>query len=417
LYPSVEGAFVVTELPFLKDNKIVNFLKIRGNVSQIGKDANPLSIVPQLIPTTWTGGGYKYDWTGPNKELKPEMTTSWEVGFEGRFLNDRIVADFTYYQTHCEDQIVSSVRMSYANGFVLNTRNMGAFKTWGWDFHIDGDIINNAQGLRWNLGVNLSHVGSKMTEFPVAGYYDAYTWNSGNVRNGVEVGKPITALMGIDYERNKDGVVLISPTAGTPLLNTGISYLGDREPDIRLGLSTTVSYKGVRLSALFAGKLGATVVNGTQRDMINRGSSNLSVKWREREGAVIFNGVLKDGLENTDHPTQNNIALNWNKYSNTIYNGNDPDWIQTGINYLRLQELRLAYTVPTKFLKKAFGGLVSYLNVFVTGNDLFTLTNYDGTDAVGNTISASAGGVGGEGYDIYSLPSPRGISCGLNITF
>ncbi|MCK7533263.1 MAG: hypothetical protein MZV63_20645 [Marinilabiliales bacterium] len=51
------------------------------------------------------------------------------------------------------------------------------------------------------------------------------------------------------------------------------------------------------------------------------------------------------------------------------------------------------------------------------GNDLAVWTNYSGIDAVGNTVSAAAGGTGGEGIDVWSLPNPRGYSVGLNVTF
>lgn len=46
-----------------------------------------------------------------------------------------------------------------------------------------------------------------------------------------------------------------------------------------------------------------------------------------------------------------------------------------------------------------------------------TWTNYSGLDAVGNTVSAAAGGTGGEGYDVWSLPNPRSISFGISLTF
>ncbi len=80
-----------------------------------------------------------------------------------------------------------------------------------------------------------------------------------------------------------------------------------------------------------------------------------------------------------------------------------------------MQELRLNYNLPAKWLTRP--GLISQANVFVTGNDLFVLTNYSGIDAVGNTVSAAAGGAGGEGMDVWSLPNPRGYSIGLNVTF
>ena len=417
-YPAAEFSFITTELPFLKDNRSINYLKLRGALAKVGKDAGPLEINPELDGENDLGPAYHYGWTGPNPALKPEMTTSWEIGAEGRFLNDRVVADFTYFKTHCKDQIIKDFRMSYAGGFVLNTQNMGSFDTWGWEGHIDGDIINMKNGLRWNLGVNLSHATFKVVSLPVDMFYDAYTWNSGNIRNGVIVGYPITSVVGNDFQRNEKGDVLIDPSTGLPLVESSstLSYLGDREPKFRFGISSFLTYKGFRLSAIFSGKLNSMVVNGTKRYMMMTGLSWESVEFRER-GPVVFNGVLKNGLENTDNPTANTISVTYGNNAQYGYSGADPNWIQKHVNYMRLQELRLAYTVPTKALKKFTHGLVSYATFSVSANDLYTWTNYSGIDAVGNTVSAAAGGVGGEGYDTWAIPSPRGITCGVSLTF
>lgn len=416
-YPATEFSFVPTELSFLKDNKTISFLKLRGSVAQVGKDAKPLSIDPELEPTHLIGGGYKYGYTGPNKNLVPEMTTSWEVGLEGRFLNDRINADFTYFKTHCEDQIVNGFRLSYATGFVLNNLNVGTFDTWGWEAHIDADIINR-NGFRWNVGFNLSQTDSEVVDLPenVTEYYNAYTWNSGNIRNGIMKGYPVTTLTGKAYKRNEAGDVLISPTTGLPIVDSNWSVIGDREPKLRYGITTSFSYKGLRFSAMFSGRYKATVVNGTKRDMMTRGASWESVDLRNSE-PVIFNGVLEDGLENTSNPTKNTIVVDYGTYATSIYTGADEDWLEKDVNYLRLQELRLSYNLPTKFLKRVAGGTISRANVYVQGNDLFTWTNYSGIDAVGNTVSAAAGGTGGEGYDVWGLPNPRGFSFGVSLTF
>lgn len=416
-YPAIEGSFILTELPFLKKNTTVSFLKIRGSVAQVGKDAGPQEIDPELETTGMPGGGYKYGYTGPNKDLRPEMTTSWEVGTEGRFLNDRIVADFTFFHTHCSDQIVKGFRLSYATGFVLNNMNVGTFNTWGWEGHIDGDIINSNK-LRWNVGLNLSKTKSKVVSLPenVSEYYNAHTWASGNIRNGIMVGSPITTLTGLAYQRNDNGDVLISPTTGLPLVDSEWSIVGDREPKIRFGITTSLNYKDFRLSAMFAGRYGATVVNGTKRDMMSTGTSWESVKLREQD-PVVFKGVLKDGNENSDNPTVNTISVTYKAYGTTVFTGYDEDWLEKNVNYLRLQELRLSYNVPTKYLKKMFNGLISNATLYATGNDLATWTNYSGIDAVGNTVSAAAGGVGGEGYDLWSLPNPRSIGFGISITF
>jgi hypothetical protein len=140
------------------------------------------------------------------------------------------------------------------------------------------------------------------------------------------------------------------------------------------------------------------------------------VELRE-SGPVVFDGVLQDGNENTANPTKNNIAVDFNLFPST-YSGlftGDEDWIEKDINYLRLQELRLSYNLPTKWLAKT--AILSQANIFITGNDLAVWTNYSGIDAVGNTTSAAAGGTGGEGIDVWSLPNPRGYSIGLNVTF
>lgn len=417
-YPAMEFAFVATELPFLKDNRAINYLKLRGAVARVGKDAGPLEINPELVAEDSFGPAYHYGFTGPNPSLRPEMTSSQEIGFEGRFLNDRIVADFTYFKTRCDDQIIKEFRTSYAGGFILNTQNMGSFETWGWEGHIDGDILNMSNGLRWNLGFNLSHTSSKVISLPVNAFYDAYTWNSGNIRNGVLLDYPLTSVVGNDFQRNDNGEVLINPATGIPLVAASgtLSYLGDREPKFRFGIFSFLTYKGFRLSGIFAGKLKAMVVNGTKRYMMQSGLSWESVAARE-QGPVVFKGVLKDGLENTDNPTVNTISVTYGNYSSAIYSGADPNWIEKNVNYMRLQELRLSYTLPQKVLKNIANGLISYATISISGSDLFTWTNYSGIDAVGNTVSAAAGGVGGEGYDTWAIPSPRGITCGISLTF
>ena len=324
--------------------------------------------------------------------------------------------DFTYFDTYCEDQIVKGFRLSYGTGFVLNNMNVGAFSTWGWEGHIDADIVKSRSGLTWNLGFNASQVKSKVDYLPdnVTEYYNPYTWNSGNIRNGIMKGYPITTLTGRAYLKNDAGQVLIDPTSGLPITDPLWSVVGNREPKLRFGISNSLAYKAFRLSALFEGRLKATVVNGTKRAMMTNGTSWESVDLRER-ASVVFNGVLRDGKQNTANPTTNTIAVDYRSYPGTIFGGGDEDWLETNVNYLRMRELRLNYVLPSSFLGKT--RVISGASVFISGNDLFTWTNYSGIDAVGNTLSAAAGGTGGEGYDIWSLPNPRGVAVGLAITF
>lgn len=429
-YPAMEASFVFTELkPIQEAMPWINYLKLRGAIARVGKDAPVLSIAPELEPTNLTGGGYKYGFTGPNKNLKPEMTTSYEVGLEGRFWNNRVNADFTLFKTHCKDQIVTGFRSSYATGFVLNNMNVGTFNTHGWEGHIDVDVIKDVD-FTWNVGANVSHSTSKVVALPatLTEYYNAYTWNSGNIRNGIMLGHPITTVTGLAFERNDKGEILVDPASGLPRVSKEWSVLGDREPKLRFGFTTSLRYKNWRLSAMFQGRYHADVVNGTMRDLMSRGQSWESVNLRE-SGSYVFNGVLYDGHENPQYdesgveipgsynPTRNTIAVDMTKYGQTVYAGGDENWVQHKINYIRCQEMRLAYTVPGDWLHKMTRGLIQNALVYISGNDLFTITNYTGIDVAGNTMSAAAGGTGGEGYDVWSLPSPRTYTFGLSVTF
>lgn len=418
-YPAGELSWVLTELKPLKNLSWMNYLKLRGAIAQVGKDAPANSIYPELERTGLSGGGFKYGFTGPNPNLKPEMTTSYEVGIEGRFWDNRVNADFTWFKTHCEDQIVKGFRMSYGTGFVLNTLNVGTFNTWGWEGHVDVDVVKT-RDLTWNIGLNLSHTSSKMTDLPEAvnEYYNAYTWNYGNVRNGTTVGQPITTYSALALERNDKGEVLINPTTGLPIVGSDWKVIGDREPKLRFGITTALRYKNWRLSAMFQGRYHASVYNATMREMMARGFSLQSVDLRQDDATYVFNGVLKDGWENTDTPHYNTIGVNFAHYGGTaLYNADHESWVQNGINYIRCQELRLTYFVPEAWLKNVTRNIIQNASVYVSGNDLFTITNYTGIDVAGNTMSAAAGGVGGEGYDYWSLPSPRTFSFGLSVTF
>jgi TonB-linked SusC/RagA family outer membrane protein len=416
-YPSLEGSLIVSDILF-KDNRYVNYLKLRAAISQVGKDVGPLQIDPALETTGLSGEGYMYGYTGPNKNLVPEMKTEWEVGFETRLFGSRLYADFSYFKRHLADQIISGFRLSYATGFVLNTMNVGTFDSWGWELVVNGDVLKNVGGLTWNVGINASHFGSKMISMPenVSEYYDAYTWNSGNIRDGKMVGYPVTTVTGRSFLRNDNGDVLINPSTGLPLIDDKWSVLGDREPKLRFGFNTSLQYKNFYFSALFQGRLKALVVNGTKRDMMTTGSSWESVDLRERK-PVVFNGVLRDGNENTDTPTKNTISISYDDFGSYTYTGADEDWIDDNVNYIRLRELQLSYNVPSKVLKSFFDGFFSRVAVFVQANDLYTWTNYTGIDAVGNTVSASAGGVGGEGYDVWAIPNPRAVACGIRVSF
>jgi len=171
----------------------------------------------------------------------------------------------------------------------------------------------------------------------------------------------------------------------------------------------------ITLTALLDGRFGATVVDGTKRYMQQYGYSQESVTQREA-APVVFDGVLKDTYQDSATPTTNTIGVKLGDLQYG-YAGQDPDWVEKNINYLRLAEVRLTYNINPEWLAKTTRKTISQASLFTSGNDLMVWTNYSGIDVVGNANSAALGGTGGAGFDMMAIAAPRRISFGLSVTF
>jgi len=125
--------------------------------------------------------------------------------------------------------------------------------------------------------------------------------------------------------------------------------------------------------------------------------------------------VLRDGSENTATPTQNNIVI-VPKYQTEYYTGISEElFIEKDINWMRLRDVTVNYKLPSALLKKQ--KLIKNASVFVTGTDLFLITNYSGLDPIVNGNSAAVGGSGGAGIDYGNFPIPMGMNLGVRVGF
>lgn len=138
----------------------------------------------------------------------------------------------------------------------------------------------------------------------------------------------------------------------------------------------------------------------------------------DREQPVVFEGVLKDGLENTANPTRNKIVIDPSRDPNfwsTTYGLPEIDFIEKDINWVRLRDVTLNYNFTSSLLRNM--RFVKTGSVFVTATDVFILTNYSGLDPVVNGNSAAVGGSGGAGFDYGNFPMPMGVNVGINVGF
>ncbi len=403
-YPSITGGAIFSEL-FGLTSDVFSYGKIRGNWAKVGKDAVPYLFDRKFKQfPTYPDGGYAADPTSSvAKKLKPEMTTSWEIGADLRFFNSKTKLDMAYYSTMVADQIVN-VRVSPASGNILETRNEGAVENHGVELTLEQEILRN-KDLSWtanlNFGLNRGTVVSlpdQLVEIQGTQYGDifptAYLHGS------------TTAISGKDYLRTPDGKVICTDE-GYPVISPAKGNLiGNREPDFLLGLSSTLNYKKVSFSFLFDTRKGGDVINLTGRSLFSSGQNKALEIYRNRE--IIFDGVVKqaDGtyLPNTkpiifDQPTMNNY-----------FTAVSSNFIEDG-SYIRLSYVTLGCDL-TSYVRKT---VIKDLRFTVTARNLFLLTRYSGSDPQINA-SPSSGGTGGRGIDNFDVPSTRSINFNLSIT-
>ncbi len=407
-YPSISSSFVFSDaFPAVKQWMTG---KVRLAYAGVGKDARPYADRPSLESKLTTGGGYGYGFTGPNHDLRPEFARSYEGGFDLSFFDDRLGLDATWYRKRTKDQIVNDIRGSYATGFILFNLNGAVTSNYGTEIMIRGTPFLR-DDWSWDVMMNFDHSYGYTKELPNAlpESYVSDTWLYGNVRNGTQPGLSTRSLTGLFYLRNNQDEILIDPTTGLPIRSTTFIDGGyDRTPDFTIGLTNTFTRGRFSVSALVDIRKGGDVLNATEHYLTSRG---LSKRTLDRETPRVVRGVLRDGRENSATPTPNNIVVIPAVQPAFYTLMSEELFIEKDINWVRLRDVTVRYELPGRWLKARTA------SVFVTGTDLFLLTNYSGMDPIVNGNSAAVGGSGGAGIDYGNFPIPRGFSFGLKVGF
>jgi TonB-linked SusC/RagA family outer membrane protein len=410
-YPSISGSFIFSDA-FPAVSRFMTG-KLRAAYAEVGKDARPYAFRPSLEFKATSYGGYGYGFTGPNLGLKPEFARSYEFGTELGFLDDRLGLDVTLYRKQTKDQIVNDIRGSYATGFILFNLNGAKTRNQGLEVSLRGTPVLKTN-FGWDFLANFAAARGLVLALPNAlpESYVSDTWLYGNIRNGTQPGLSTMALTGWYYLKNANGQLLIDPTTGLPIQsNTFLDRGYDRQPDFTIGLSNNFHYKRVSLDFLLDLRRGGDVFNGTEHYLTTRG---LSTRTLDRDQPRVIPGVLRDGKENTANPTINTIVV-IPAAQPAYYTGISEElFIEQDINWLRLRDVTVRYQLPPKYLRYLGSRDAS---VFITGTDLFLLTNYSGLDPIVNGNSAAVFGSSAVGIDYGSFPMPRGFNFGIKAGF
>ena len=457
-FPGASAGWNVTEEEFWKDSSVSNVISnlkprisygVNGNVSGLG-NFSAFGLYGQS--TDYDGNTGFYNSGLINSDLRWEKSKTLEVGLDFSFFNNRLAFILDYYDRRTEDLLTSLSLPSYT-GFNSITTNLGTLKNYGVELEIRANIINT-RDFSWDMTANISSVANKILKLP-------YNGNENNRQGGVQVWDPkrnelkwigstqeggkLGDMFGykqisvfrdwddvwehaanrIDNIANLYGPGLADEYAGKtgwkPIEPGDVNWsdldgndiidgldreiLGNIFPKVVGGFSTTFKYKGLSLYARFDFAVGHTIYN-----------DQLARSLGQYQGTFNIIDVVKQSWSEDNRDTDiakfyyaDQLAKkNFTRSANagTTYNNNGSRFYEKG-DYCALRDLTLSYLLPSKWTKKAFMDEVS---VYVTGQNLFYMTKYTGSNPeppLNSTI----------GIDYGRYPVPRTLLFGLSVTF
>jgi TonB-linked SusC/RagA family outer membrane protein len=393
-FPSFSAAWRMNEESFLADVKALDELKLRVGY---GTSGNQEGIDPYQSLQLYGASGQYYDngkWyrayqisQNANPDLKWEETSMLNVGLDFSFLNSRISGTFEYYDKRTDDLLYTYQVPVPPYLFNEMLANVGSMSNKGVEFLLSGDIIRKPN-LRWTASLNLAHNKNEITKlssdkFSTTSIKTGSAWirgGSDNTTHIVEEGRPVGTFYGwLCYGLDEEGHYIlddmIDGKAG--LTNDDRTYIGVAQPKLTYGISNNISWKNWELNFFFRGVYGNDVLNFSKM-------SYATTQWLP--GANVLKQALTLGLN--DSP----------KYSSF--------YIEKG-SFIKLDNASLSYGFNV-----SKWNYINRLRVYVTGQNLFTITNYTGLDPEVNMEGLDPGVEGREYH-----PKARTISFGVNVSF
>lgn len=426
-YPSASLSFIFTELEALKDKKILSFGKVRFGVAQSGNDTDPYNndFYYTYISNFGSEALYSVPATLANLNLNAELTNSMEVGAELMFFQNRIGIDFTYYSESTVDQIIP-VALSGASGYGSMFINSGEITNKGIEIGLNLTPIKT-KDFTWSIDANFTKNKNEVVE--LAEDLDVYQLVNGpfQVTVNAEVGKPYGSLLGSSFVKDGSGNIIVD-TDGYSLVGD-VKSIGTVLPDYLVGIWNRFNYKGFELSGLIdirkGGQLFSTTsmwgrYSGILEETAATNANGKNVRDAvEDGGGALFEGVY--GYVNDDGSIQYTDA-DGNDVSTPVNNSTYVDaeswggWHYSGpaeqnifdADYIKLRELRLSYTLPSKLT-----GPIQNLTVSAFGRNLAIW----GTDIKHIDPENTTGSGNIQGIEGGALPSLRYFGFGLNFNF
>lgn len=417
-YPSVGAAFVFSDVLDVPGD-FLSSGKVRASWTRVGNDTDPYQLAAVLVSQTPWGSTpmFTVPNTLPNLNLKPEQTSSWEVGTDLGFLDERVGFVLTRYDRTTKDQILP-VQISSTSGYLNEFLNAGKVRNYGWELLLRATPLRQANGLTWDMTVNWGKNNNQVREL----YGDLQTlvlgtyWSlnieakgprkdaSGDVVEYYGYG----TMFGNGYLRDAQGRWLLD-SLGMPQIDPVRRVLGNYNPDWNGGIQNRFSYGPFAMSVLVDGQVGGEIFSTSKWFGEYSGVFEETLRGRENDfcdPGIVVPGVFEVGSRagEVNGDGLNDVSVCPEDYFHANFGNHETGIIDAG--YVKLRELRLSYQLPASVASRIgfSGGEVALI-----GRNLFLWSKYDNIDP---ETAFDASNV--QGIEFGQFPTAR--SLGFSIT-
>jgi TonB-linked SusC/RagA family outer membrane protein len=413
-YPSLSNSFILSNVVALPT--AISFAKIRASVAQVGNDTGPYQTSGAFVSQIPFNGQPTFSDQNfiPNANLRPEKTTSYELGTDIRFIKDRINLDFTYYNANTVDQIIS-LPIAISSGYNQQVVNGGKVNTQGVEI-ILGIVPIKTDNFKWNTTFNFAKNRSVIKDLPQEGgrltlaYSRIYDSANQTVFFQVEKGGRIGDMYGTGYLKNDKGEFILT-SAGNYIANSNLIKIGNYNPDFTLGWSNNFNFKNWNLGFLLDWRQGGEIVSRT-RALGNVGGQLAETSYRPTEG-IVAQGVINTGTTANPVYIPNTTAISAESYYRQYYDRNHEENNVYDASFLKLRQFSVGYSFK---IKEGFVGLknTSVINASIIGNNLFAFTQNPHFDP--EQLAVQGNGFV-SGVEDMSYASSRSIGFKFGVTF
>lgn len=402
-YPSANLSVILSDI--INMPLFIDFAKIRGSWAQVGNDSNPY-LVNKYYNNSDFAASAVVDTNLFNADLKPELTTSYEIGADMRFLHDRIGFDVSYYNTVSENQIIR-VPIDYATGYTSQYINAGKVLNRGIEVLLHATPIKTPD-FEWKTSFTYSKNHNEILELAagIEGGEEQTLASSGTVSIIGKVGGSTGDMYGYGFVRNDEGKIIYNETTGLPVRPNEVQKIGNAYADWKGGWTNNFKYKNFSLGVTLDGSFGGTLYSQSYHKMMEHGKLNGTLPGRE-DGYIIGDGVI----QNADGSfSPNTTKVDVPGYYADYYRRANVESNSFDATYVKLREISFTYTFPKSFLEKT---KLKHLSLSIYGRNLYTWSDFPIYDP---ETAALNGANMVPGVEMGQMPSPATYGFNLKVS-